>query len=166
MRPRRIRRGERGDRGVGLGGVMLWLQCGHGEFAVENYSAPWEIELNPGSFNAATANSPWRTSARWCHPGAGGPASMRPRRIRRGEQENLSLSRTAHECFNAATANSPWRTGSCAVKVGSVSPLQCGHGEFAVENSLWLTLEAEPAKASMRPRRIRRGEPGWPLHFK
>ncbi len=38
------------------------LQCGHGEFAVENPSQPREQkETREMRFNAATANSPWRT---------------------------------------------------------------------------------------------------------
>src|SRR6266545_3887063 len=40
--------------------------------------------------------------------------------------------------------------------------LQCGHGEFAVENLISSTALCHSSSASMRPRRIRRGEPGCP----
>src|SRR5258707_736859 len=108
MRPRRIRRGEPGAC-PGDDAVIQVLQCGHGEFAVENQA------LRPGR-----------------RPGP--EASMRPRRIRRGERLSISTPTTRsselqcghgefavendiyydtstrmHESFNAATANSPWR---------------------------------------------------------
>src|SRR2546421_651180 len=38
------------------------LQCGHGEFAVENPAADGQSMLWKLAFNAATANSPWRTT--------------------------------------------------------------------------------------------------------
>src|SRR5207249_500606 len=132
MRPRRIRRGE-GNTCNPDGKVVEWLQCGHGEFAVENslssetlctqsklqcghgefavenqvcctvkrqnlrlqcghgeFAVENQMSWRNGSsksrrFNAATANSPWRSGQR---------RSGRNRR----------------KCFNAATANSPWRT--------------------------------------------------------
>src|SRR5947209_4005667 len=74
------------------------------------------------SFNAATANSPWRTSARRA------PRGYTGRR------------------FNAATANSPWRTGAPAGPLRPRKELQCGHGEFAVENR-----RAGTAGATRRP---------------
>ena len=54
----------------------------------------------------------------------------------------------------------PWRTAMRpASRNAAVIELQCGHGEFAVENSDGSCLRTlEPIGASMRPRRIRRGE--------
>ena len=94
------------------GTSVLPLQCGHGEFAVENEKS---FESTP-------------TDAY--------DASMRPRRIRRGERGAASRRGAGgRPGFNAATANSPWRT----IPVTSTNPfsfmLQCGHGEFAVENT-------------------------------
>jgi len=109
MRPRRIRRGE------------LFGQK--------------EVPVAGGGFNAATANSPWRTS----------PARAGRRASRR---------------FNAATANSPWRTFTDTENNTLTLWLQCGHGEFAVENMHKTGLDYHDAVASMRPRRIRRGEQG------
>ena len=68
-----------------------------------------------------------------------------------------------------ARANSPWRTqghgqGSPPAFRSGCSVLQCGHGEFAVENRADVLAprirrsECPRSKASMRPRRIRRGE--------
>ncbi len=66
---------------------MTQLQCGHGEFAVENPAASAAIAVLNGCFNAATANSPWRTLAL-------------------GAESRQGFA----DRFNAATANSPWRT--------------------------------------------------------
>src|SRR5438876_1100250 len=62
------------------------LQCGHGEFAVENPGNVGRNWRRGSSFNAATANSPWRTACEGYILTPGGVASMRPRRIRRGER--------------------------------------------------------------------------------
>src|SRR5262245_58653759 len=59
---------------------------------------------------------------------------MRPRRIRRGELHRAGPAGHARPGFNAATANSPWRTRSGGGPTSRRSRLQCGHGEFAVEN--------------------------------
>src|SRR5438067_1024094 len=66
--------------------------------------------------------------------GAISAASMRPRRIRRGELRPTRIISGRNTCFNAATANSPWRTDAPQSTKGSGFGLQCGHGEFAVEN--------------------------------
>src|SRR5207302_1682213 len=111
-------------------------------------------------FNAATANSPWRTGTIMPTSRIDGVASMRPRRIRRGEPLQASCAsstRRTLQCghvefavenflagaegqllfigFNAATANSPWRTPLSMYSDLVKDPLQCGHGEFAVENA-------------------------------
>src|SRR4051794_27557098 len=60
---------------------------------------------------------------------------MRPRRIRRGEHGLPERQRRQRPGFNAATANSPWRTRSIVDRIEeAIAALQCGHGEFAVEN--------------------------------
>src|SRR5205809_427911 len=108
---------------------------------------------------------------------------MGPRRIRRGEQagthwdgrntvklqrgqgefavENIpaATGRTASSCFNGATANSPWRTW---IRGGIRN--EGGPGfNGATANSPWRTHErlqgfVRRSRASMGPRRIRRGE--------
>src|SRR4051794_26420189 len=85
MRPQRIRRGERGTNSTSriLKGR---LQCGHSEYAVENPKEGRKTREKHNSFNAATANTPWRTL-----------------RLVRGWLQGL-------RGFNAATANTPWRT--------------------------------------------------------
>ncbi len=135
MRPRRIRRGELALERASLHGGRA-LQCGHGEFAVENL---------PARTNTVR----------------GTPASMRPRRIRRGEPVRRGSAGRGWTGFNAATANSPWRTQPLASRrrVGRWR-LQCGHGEFAVENQGKGCINSWSLLASMRPRRIRRGEHG------
>src|SRR5437762_1861777 len=81
MRPRRVRRGEPG-RPVGRRWRGSWLQCGHGEFAVENLSAfRVQKRLARRRFNAATASSPWRTRGHASLTRRGHAASMRPRRV-------------------------------------------------------------------------------------
>ncbi len=83
MRPRRIRRG--GPTGGDYPGVAsYWLQCGHGEFAVEDAPPQGSSPAAKSRFNAATANSPWRTYIAVPFARSGISASMRPRRIRRG----------------------------------------------------------------------------------
>jgi len=86
------------------------LQCGHGEFAVENIAKLWGVphyssasmrprRIRRGEHGSAVVGEATET------------ASMRPRRIRRGER---------HSCMYTC-----WYAGK----------LQCGHGEFAVENN-------------------------------
>src|SRR5207249_3717736 len=107
---------------------------------------------------------------------------MRPRRIRRGEHCRSPRPRRLHGGFNAATPNSAWRRADWKRVSGPPATLQCGHAEFGVENdespdALERVYElqcghaefgvengqADAARqagrgASMRPRRIRRGE--------
>src|SRR6266511_3781654 len=112
----------------------ILLQCGHGEFAVENKGSPL-VRSDSSS------------------------ASMRPRRIRRGEpsicadtlRPSVSL-QCGHGEFaventslldNDASKRSELQCGHgefavenvCSSRPRAVAPgLQCGHGEFAVEN--------------------------------
>ena len=111
MRPRRIRRGERCDHACRAQPTVAALQCGHDEFAVENYS----------SMRSRSA----------------GHASMRPRPEGRGEPatswrdrlsdelqcghgpktvENQMKVGQRHVSFNAATARRPWRTSMTTVR--------------------------------------------------
>src|SRR5438477_71267 len=90
---------------------------------------------------------------------------MRPRRIRRGERSFMLHHGTMHHsCFNAATANSPWRTQELVGDMRPTLVLQCGHGEFAVENASRYPEDNTIQEASMRPRRIRRGEPAQEIN--
>ena len=172
MRPQRIRRGERlSSRGSDCNGHGP-LQCGHSEFAVENQdNYPGCLSLlfaSSPSFNAATANSPWRTMftdklrwrpQRWQRHGFNAATANSPWRTwvcRRGPTTSL--------CFNAATANSPWRTSS---KRGSdreshsasMRPQRIRRGELRVYTvATVIVSERQGAKLSMRPQRIRRGE--------
>src|SRR5437879_2419800 len=109
-------------------------------------------------FNAATANSPWRTFIV-----ASGPLELYALQCGHGEfaVENVEVDpvpalhprlQCGHGEFaveNSSAANSA---------VPSYCVLQCGHGEFAVENPTLPPLRRPPTRASMRPRRIRRGE--------
>ncbi len=133
MRPRRIRRGEPSPVVVSTTGVVK-LQCGHGEFAVEN-----------------------RHRARPQHHGL--PASMRPRRIRRGELDFVHGAMPFLVSFNAATANSPWRTWLSqrprrGLLLASMRPRRIRRGEPVAALHRLRAIH----QASMRPRRIRRGE--------
>src|SRR5207237_1320523 len=85
-------------------------------------------------------------------------ASMRPRRIRRGERSMPPAGGPHGLSFNAATPNSAWRTMLSWLKRMLLGLLQCGHAEFGVEHPL-CAVDLLPAHtASMQPRRIRRGE--------
>src|SRR5260370_1284801 len=93
------------------GSIRLWkykLQWGHGEFAVDDRRRPGGQGAQPPRFNGATASSPWMTpdagvistvdlQLQWGHGEfavddllrgprvrRGEPASMGPRRVRRG----------------------------------------------------------------------------------
>src|SRR5438477_605734 len=106
MRPRRIRRGEHSCPPVLLAGLVA-LQCGHGEFAVENNVACTAA-------HAALA------------------ASMRPRRIRRGEPDYPGWIVARHymlQCGHGEFAVENYRR--LLVRTAD-KKLQCGHGEFAV----------------------------------
>src|SRR5262249_45786168 len=135
MRPRRCRRGELPRRScrhpTGIG-----LQCGHGGVAVENPRTATGPIGRAGTFNAATAVSPWRTrhvanarrpgdrfnagtgglpggTAGASRGGTGvqwliwGAAGVPPWRT----WDRLKRRGWAGTGFNAATAVSPWRTG-------------------------------------------------------
>ena len=157
MRPRRIRRGEPAQRRRQSITVDT-LQCGHGEFAVEN-EANADAAMAASSFNAATANSPWRTSRAGAELHRDTDASMRPRRIRRGERGQRCECRPLPAGFNAATANrrGEQRRVDCssesyerfnaatAIRRGErragrrldsrLTALQCGHGECRGERA-------------------------------
>src|SRR5262249_45233447 len=108
MRPRRCRRGELPRRScrhpTGIG-----LQCGHGGVAVENPRTATGPIGRAGTFNAATAVSPWRTRhvANARRPGDrfNAATAVSPWRT-----EAAIRCVTAFHGFNAATAVSPWRT--------------------------------------------------------
>src|SRR6266511_2509484 len=111
------------------------LQCGHGEFAVENAEcnclhiiALFTLQCGHGEFA-----------------------------VENGDQAAIYDTQFPQR-FNAATANSPWRTTLAETRLGAPRSLQCGHGEFAVENSAPRPAGHCARTASMRPRRIRRGE--------
>src|SRR5205823_5101297 len=113
---------------------MNVLQCGHGGSAVENpdpagHGVPdglpsmrprrirrGEPSARPArpppttSFNAATADPPWRTALLQDRQQGTEPPSMRPRRIRRGEHRRAAPPTKHSPPFNPATADPPWRT--------------------------------------------------------
>src|SRR6266540_224251 len=132
MRPRRIRRGE--HRVAPRSTLTKWmLQCGHGEFAVEN---------NPAQLVLAQLVV----------------ASMRPRRIRRGERLLDRQTALYRLCFNAATANSPWRTGQPGGQFDAWDSFNAATANSPWRTRVGYTSPSGTTKASMRPRRIRRGE--------
>jgi len=63
---------------------MGLLQWGHGEFAVDDCTGLTGVAAGTPSFNGATANSPWMTTIENNFDKLLIPASMGPRRIRRG----------------------------------------------------------------------------------
>ncbi len=86
---------------------------------------------------------------------------MGPRRIRRGELSRPTARYTSWRAcgFNGATANSPWRTTGASWMMFTTTASFNG----ATANSPWRTLvvrvrRAAHVRASMGPRRIRRGE--------
>ena len=85
------------------------LQCGHDEFVVENANGVTLIFSNE-------------------------KASMRPRRVRRGEHNIIILALSLNSGFNAATTSSSWRTKTLWKQKLLIAMLQCGHDEFVVEN--------------------------------
>src|SRR2546423_106241 len=108
MRPRRIRLGELAVM-LRVRKARQALQCGHGEFAVENNIVKWRTEYQ-------------------------GLPSMRPRRIRRGEPRGIAARRPRSCTFNAATANSPgraWGQGEGVVSLAgpSMQPRRIRRGE-------------------------------------
>src|SRR5205807_1245347 len=87
---------------------IIKLQCGHAEFGVEKNILGYSRREHRA-------------------------ASMRPRRIRRGEAPQRAKSCWRPTCFNAATPNSAWRISRSRCGQALRSALQCGHAEFGVE---------------------------------
>src|SRR2546422_901140 len=87
----------------------------------------------PSGFNGATANSPWMT------------------------EEGAVAADGGERRLNGAAANSPWMTKPKARRWALTTALQWGHGEFAVDDAGVLAKLKGLFKASMGPRRIRRG---------
>ena len=89
--------------------MIIWLQWGHGESAVENgKSKPKVIE---------------EETLQWGH---GESAVENSSRLARLNSQQSS--------FNGATANPPWKTPGAAGGLFIAGRLQWGHGESAVEN--------------------------------
>jgi len=115
--------------------IEFQLQWGHDEFAVEHR----ERFLNPlhreAGFNGATTNSPWSTlTLKTMLPPAG--------KLQWGHDE-FAVEHYSLSSFRDVLLRLQW-----------------GHDEFAVEH---LGIEQDRTlqlKASMGPRRIRRGAPG------
>ena len=117
MRPRRIRRGERQRRRRALrfGRIQISFNAATARSAaVENALTQTKVQHRPrAAFNAAAQRRRGeRLWPRQCVETGG--ASMRPRRIRRGEPHRRRILAASagvdSQSFNAATANSPWRT--------------------------------------------------------
>ena len=88
-----------------------WLQWGHGDEAVEETPAAVQAS-SPTRFNGATAMKPWKR----CPPKPQRPTSC---------------------SFNGATAMKPWKSGHLDLERSCVKRLQWGHGDEAVEETLW-----------------------------
>src|SRR5258708_2053458 len=130
MGPRRLRRGCRAAPGTcAKHGLFQW---GHGEFAGDDRGNVITSATQLCGFNGATASSPWMTA----------------------KQTSL---RESFLGFNGATASSPWMTPAIGRSLYQAGSLQWGHGEFAVDDHLESGARLRPAKASMAPRRGRRG---------
>ena len=85
------------------------------------------------SFNWATASPPWR-------------------------HRLLLSSREAQSRFNWATASPPWRPGKRRRGESEDALLQLGHGVAAVETWIRPVKRPKPSRASIGPRRRRRGD--------
>src|SRR5579884_341145 len=136
----------------------LWLQCGPGSLAGENFFslcrralAGSKLQCGPGSLageNAMPTSCPIRPLR----------ASMRPRLARRGEPLRPATARSRPLCFNAAPARSPGRTALLLALSLPAQALQCGPGSLAGENFVRFGWLCGRWRASMRPRLARRGE--------
>ena len=113
--------------------------AGKSSFSVATANSPWRSAPHHGQlgalrrFNEATANSPWR----WIESGRAPlstAASMRPRRIRRGDRIVAGIA-----LVGDAASMRPRRIRRGDRPSGPMGPdrpvLQGGHGEFAVEIS-------------------------------
>src|SRR6266508_3973161 len=136
MRPRRIRRGERNK--LELRKVEAeTLQCGHGEFAVENILDQLRGLLAADtSFNAATANSPWRTIPAHILGGDGKLLQCGHGEFAVENFVRPCLERPAQQVLQCGHGEfAVENSGRPPAPVLSACTLQCGHGEFAVENN-------------------------------
>ena len=130
--------------------------------------SPWSPHHNhPKGFNGATALPPWKPPSNPCNLPAprNTPASMEPRRYRRGNQMKKDTPRGdgcrvyvfCRRCagFNGATTLSPWKPRAArlpeADECASMEPRHCCRGKESggVRETCRLT--------SMEPRRYRRG---------
>src|SRR5438067_2188221 len=108
MRPRRIRRGDLKDGDLS-DEEKLTLQCGHGEFAVEILTASSATSANSRRLQCGHGEFAVEMCLLRGQCQVRPTASMRPRRIRRGDLDQRRGVRGQRNRFNAATANSPWR---------------------------------------------------------
>ena len=129
-------------------------------------------------FNGATAMRPWKSAPdRRLAPalhGFNGATAMKPwkstiesrQRLRRDRSFNgatamkpwksIATRVIAHvdeRRFNGATAMRPWKSAGCRAIAATVTLLQWGHGDEAVEEREHAAADAARAAASMGPRR-------------
>ncbi len=108
------------------------LQLGHGVAAVETNRQRQGLEL-------------------------GGPASIGPRRRRRGNLRGTGSGPSWTPCFNWATASPPWKRTAGIQTLSEFERLQLGHGVAAVETLPRDEAHLHGVGASIGPRRRRRG---------
>ena len=147
-----IGRGEPATDLSAIAGRMR-LQCGHGDVAVENCPS---IAVTAATLSASMRPRRFAVENRAdCTPAAAPRASMRPRRFA-VENRAALRQRQPHRRFNAATAMSRGeRMATARVDDGHASMRP---RRFAVENREPLGMTGRTIVASMRPRRLRRGE--------
>ena len=149
---------ENRDQGV-VWGVFGGLQFGHDVSVVENGRRRRWTPRRPARFNLATTSASWRTSPR--------TASARPtwplqfgHDVSVVENATRTPSRPSRRCrFNLATTSASWRTTSVQSVVNDGFPLQFGHDVSVVENATGRAGRGRARRASIWPRRQRRGEP-------
>jgi len=84
-------------------------------------------------------------------------ASMGPRRRRRGRPLFHRLDPTPRRRFNGATTKASWKARRPLLKPSGPWSLQWGHDEGVVEGVAFVLCDRVDSRASMGPRRRRRG---------
>ena len=155
--PRRQRRGELGDWELAYA-VTGQLQFGHDVSVVEKYGGGGGANSTNASFNLATTSASWRTRVGQCPQGGvsalqfGHDVSV----VENGRARRLRS--TPVRRFNLATTSASWRTIRTEFLEAGESALQFGHDVSVVENIEGEAEAVATGRASIWPRRQRRGE--------